>query len=209
MPAVKFTVTLSGAVAGDQAAWYMLAQTGCDVEAGYIYSADAGQSVLEGAAIAKVFSQECPASCKLDDVDQTQAESGTTETTTNISALLQTHPNVKYVVSNAPGDPEYLVQAVRVLGKLGKVGVITEGDSPYEATAIQNSKSGYTANSSSPSFTFQGWLGADAALRVLEGATGTQAIPERWVEAGTAAATAPFLPDATYEQQLVKVWNAS
>jgi ABC-type sugar transport system substrate-binding protein len=208
IPDVKYTVQLPGTVTGTETGWFAVAKTNCSLQMGEVYSPDEGQSVNADKAMKAIFGQWCPKTCSVVSSSETNPQGGTSYTTTLVSALVQAHPHIKYIYSEDAGDTVYIVQALRSVGKLNKIGVDTIGGVPFEATAIQQPSSGLSAEATSPGFVYEGWLAMDGVLRTLGGATGTESIPQRLVVNSSAASKNPFSSLTDYPQKFLAAWRS-
>jgi ABC-type sugar transport system substrate-binding protein len=208
VPDVKYTVQLPGTVTGTESAWFALAKTNCNLQMGEVFSPDEGQSVNADKAMKAIFAKWCPKTCSVASSNETNAQNGTSFTTTLVSSLVQSHPQIRYIYSEDAGDTVYILQALRALGKINKVGVDTIGGVPFEDQAIQQASSGLSAEMASPGFVYEGWLAMDGVLRTLGGATGTESIPQRLVENSSAAAKNPYSALTNYPQQFVTLWQS-
>jgi ABC-type sugar transport system substrate-binding protein len=205
---VTYTVSMSGTVAGTNVGWYMLAQDHCDVNDAAILTNSATTSVQMANAISAVFASACPATCHLKEIPETITQDQTSFTTTTVVAAVEADPSINYVSSVGAGDASYIVQALKTLGKIGKIGVATNAGVPFTATAIAQSGSGLSALADPLAFPLHGWFLADAVLRVLAGQTGTEAIPQRLVVNSSASAASPFQPDSYYTSYFEKLWSS-
>jgi len=209
LPDVKYTVQLSGTVTGTEAAWFALAKTNCKLKMGEIYSPDEGQSVNADKAMKATFAQWCPKTCSIVSASETNPQGGTSYTTTLTSSLVEAHPDINYIYSEDAGDTTFILQGLRSLGKINKVGVDTIGGVPFEDQAIKDSTSGLSAEVASPGFVYEGWLAMDGVLRTLSGGTGTEAIPQRLVENSSSASSNPYASLTNYPKLFLSTWQSS
>jgi ribose transport system substrate-binding protein len=205
---VPYTVSMSGTVAGDNVGWYMLAQDHCNVNDAAILTNSATTSVQMANSISAVFAAECPATCHVKEIPETITQDQTSFTTTTVVAAVEADPSINYISSVGAGDASYIVQALKTLGKVGKIGVATNAGVPFTTTAIAQSGSGLSALADPLAFPLHGWFLADAALRVLAGQTGTEAIPQRLVINSAPSATAPFQQESYYTNYFEKLWTS-
>jgi ABC-type sugar transport system substrate-binding protein len=205
---VAYTVSMSGTVAGDNVGWYMLAQDHCNVNDAAILTNSATTSVQMANSISAVFAAECPATCHVKEIPETITQDQTSFTTTTVVAAVEADPSINYISSVGAGDASYIVQALKTLGKVGKIGVATNAGVPFTTTAITQSGSGLSALADPLAFPLHGWFLADAALRVLAGQTGTEAIPQRLVINSSPSAAAPFEQDSYYTNYFEKLWTS-
>jgi ABC-type sugar transport system substrate-binding protein len=207
-PAVKGLVGISTATDGEKAAWYAMAQTKCKVNFAVVISADLDEQAQLAKNLANLFKTQCPTTCHLTTVNGSLAQTATPTTLTPlVTSTLQRNPNIQYIYADNGTESVALLQAVKTLGKQGKIKVLSEGGTANVASQLQDTSGGYTGALDPPTYSQQGWGNMDAVLRVMGGQKATVNLPQRLVLTGSSAAKNPLSSLNNYQSVYAKAWG--
>jgi ribose transport system substrate-binding protein len=158
--------------AGRMMADYIGSQSkGQHPQIGFITSSDVGiQAGQEGNAFSAELRKVCPG-CSLVTSDVPTAQ-WSTQLSTVTSSLIQSHPDMKYLVPLFDGEALYMIPAVHAAGAESKVQIVSFNGTPALLSDLK-SKNVMGADVGVVNLA-EGWGIADQTLRVL---TGTKPVP--------------------------------
>jgi hypothetical protein len=193
---------------GSEAAWYGLYTTGCRLQIGDIDNGPGNAEDIDH-QIRSMLHQWCPRTCQ-EYTANIAITSAPTEFGAAAAALVAQHPSIQFIYTTLPGYAQYIVQALKTAGVLGKVKVEMPGDTPWDTQNIQIKTSGYAAEMASVSNAILGWQIMDGTLRTLGGGHGASPIVEELVINSSRYASDPFpsYDDNKYQATYLTAWAA-
>jgi ribose transport system substrate-binding protein len=202
---IKGTVYLNGQVTGKQMAAYILANTGCKANIGYMYSSVYYLHQVIRTELQSFLRSMCPATCKL---YSEQYDPTTASTTVGPQAVsfVQSHTGMNGLILATDLLATNAVPALQAANK--HLIITTEGGTPNDIALVKQGTL-LKANIDNASNTFVGWTAADLAMRVMLGkpSAPNDTFYFRMLAAGHIPANGKYFGFTNYPSIFKKAWG--
>ena len=207
---VKGFTTISTWLDGVKTAEYAMAKTDCNVTFAFMDSSSLLGQAQIGSYIQALFKSDCPNTCHYVEIPMTPNDISSTQVIPLVTTAVERNPSIQYIYADNGAEGAWALQGLKAAGKLGKIGVLSEGGTSNVAQQLTDPSSGYTGAIDPPTYYIQGWAVMDTTLEVFEGVSPAIVnLPQRLVITGSAAASNPLQSESNYESRYAAAWGVS
>jgi len=207
---VKGFTTITTWLDGVKTAEYAMAKTNCNLTFAFLDSSSLLGQAQIGNYVQALFNSDCPKTCHYVEIQMTPNDVSSTQVIPLVTTAVERNPGIQYIYADNGAEGAWALQGLKAAGKLGKIGVLSEGGTSNVVQQLSDPSSGYTGAIDPPTYYIQGWALMDTTLEVFEGVNPAIInLPQRLVITGSAAASNPLQSESNYESRYATAWGVS